>query len=191
MACNVGVSLVTTSQVCLLNSDVLSLSVNWLTPLSTYLAENPDELVAPVLLTDDGSVQHAGMHVDVDLSSSLPRCVHSLKGLDPSQLNELSANSSPYSVDALSGAALIFEKSRFLSIGGFQPVFGRGDFEDLELSLRWKRLYKSKLTIIPDSRLLHLERQSIDSQETPLSQWRLMLNAWFAKRCCPELQESV
>ena len=41
-------------------------------------------------------------------------------------------------VFALSGALLAFNRDLFMRLGGFEPIFGRGDFEDLDLSLRWK-----------------------------------------------------
>ena len=34
---------------------------------------------------------------------------------------------------------LMFERDRYLGMGGLDPSFGRGDFEDLELSQRWKQ----------------------------------------------------
>ena len=108
LACNCGVQAAETEKVFLMNSDILPLSANWLPPLITSLEDDPNAVVAPVLLTDEGCIQHAGMTFDFESPGSRPRCVHPFKGLDPSYLNKFSTNMAPYSVDALSGAALMF-----------------------------------------------------------------------------------
>ena len=111
----------------------------------------------------------------------LPACVHLFKGLDVYQLQQLSPDGMPYDVELLSGAALLFERERFLGLGGFNPVFGRGDFEDLELSRRWQQM-GGRLQVVPSSRLTHLERQSITHTIDPMNQWRSVLNAWHAQQ---------
>ena len=182
LACNCGVHLSETNIIFLMNSDVFPTRENWLEPLVSCIRDAPESLVAPLLVTDEGQIQHAGMHCDFNKSGFLPRCLHSLKGLHCSQLDQLTTDMRPYQVEALSGAALMFEKTRFLGIGGFDPVFGRGDFEDLDLSLRWKKNFGAHLTLVPESRLVHLERQSFNSIENPLDEWRSLLNAWHAKK---------
>jgi GT2 family glycosyltransferase len=116
----------------------------------------------------------------------LPACVHSLKGLDEAQLKQRYPEELPYEASVLSGAALMFDRERFLASGGFNPVFGRGDFEDLEFSLRWRR-NGGRLMVVPSSRLIHLERQSITHDVDVLAQWRGVVNAWQAKNLCLEL----
>ena len=185
LACNSGVLAVETPYACLLNSDVLPIQPGWLQPLFRTLLMLPEALVAPLLLTDDGRIQHAGMTAQSLGLGDLPACIHSLKGLDPSQLKTLSPDGLPYDVELLSGAALMFERQRFLELGGFDPVFGRGDFEDLDFSIRWKRA-GGRLQLVPSARLTHLERQSITHMVDPMAQWRAVLNAWQAKALCAD-----
>ena len=185
LACNSGVLAAETPYVCLLNSDVLPIQPGWLQPLFRTLLMVPEAVVAPLLLTDDGRIQHAGMTAQPLGLLDLPACVHTLKGLDPSQLKTLSPDGLPYEVDLLSGAALMFERQRFLELGGFSPVFGRGDFEDLDFSIRWKRA-GGRLQLVPSARLTHLERQSITHNVDPMAQWRAALNAWQAKNLCAD-----
>ena len=83
---------------------------------------------------------------------------------------------------------LMFERDRFLGMGGFDPSFGRGDFEDLELSQRWKR-QQGDLVVVPQSRLMHLERQSMDNSANEQTEWRLQANAWLAMELCPNLAQ--
>ena len=82
LACNCGVLAADTSLVCLLNSDVLPIQPDWLQPLYRTLLVEPDAVVAPLLLTDEGLIQHAGMTAQNLGVQHLPACVHSLKGLD-------------------------------------------------------------------------------------------------------------
>ena len=186
LACNCGVLAAETPYVCLLNSDVLPILPGWLQPLFRTLLMVPEAMVAPLLLTDDGRIQHAGMTVQPLGLRDLPACVHTLKGLDPAQVQALSPDDLPYDVELLSGAALMFERRRFLELGGFNPVFGRGDFEDLDFSLRWRQA-GGRLQLVPRSRLTHLERQSITHVQNHMAQWRGLINAWQAKALCPEL----
>ena len=188
LACNSGVLAAETPYVCLLNSDVLPFQPGWLQPLFRTLLMVPEAMVAPLLLTDDGRIQHAGMTVQPLGLRDLPACVHTLKGLDPAQVQALSPDDLPYDVELLSGAALMFERRRFLELGGFNPVFGRGDFEDLDFSLRWLQA-GGRLQLVPRSRLTHLERQSITHVQNHMAQWRGLINAWQAKALCA--QESM
>ncbi len=186
LACNIGVQSAQTPYVCLLNSDVLPIKPGWLQPLFRSLLLTPEALLAPLLLTDEGKIQHAGMEVQPLGMQGLPACVHSLKGLDEAQLKQRYPEELPYEASVLSGAALMFEREQFLASGGFDPVFGRGDFEDLEFSLRWRR-NGGRLMVVPSARLIHLERQSITHDVEVLAQWRGVVNAWQAKDLCLEL----
>ena len=91
---------------------------------------------------------------------------------------------------AVSGAVLAFQRDTFLHAGGFDPIFGRGDFEDLELSLRWKRL-SGPLFQVHSASLYHIERQSMNVVESDLKEWRARFNALCAMRLCPELSEGI
>ena len=63
-------------------------------------------------------------------------------------------------------------------------------FEDLELSLRWKRLC-GPLFQVSSTSLCHLERQSMNVVESDLKEWRARFNALCAMRLCPELSEGI
>ena len=164
----------------------------WILVMLARLQADPDALVAPMLLYDSGLLQHFGMHVGFDGSQSnpIPCNFHSLKGLHPSQLCLDDALDGIREPQAVSGAVLAFQRDTFLHAGGFDPIFGRGDFEDLELSLRWKRLC-GPLFQVRSASLCHLERQSMNFVESDLKDWRARFNALFAMRLCPELSEGM
>jgi len=187
MACNVGVLQAQTQRVCLLNSDVLPIEAGWLDSLCSDLACEPRALLAPLLVYETGLIQHAGMGLSwPEQLDGLPACVHPFKGLSMDQLPAEAFEASPRDVSLLSGAALLFGREHFLALGGFDPVFGRGDFEDLELSLRWRRSL-GPVQLELRSRLTHLERQSISREPDRLAQWRQRLNSWMAMQLCDEL----
>ena len=190
MACNIGTQAARADVVVLMNSDVFPDSRCWIDVLLQRLRTDPEALVAPMLSYETGLVQHFGMHIGFDgpKTDPIPCNFHSFKGLHPSQLRLQVAADGLREPQAISGAVLAFQRDIFLSAGGFDPVFGRGDFEDLELSMRWKRLC-GPLLQDASARLLHLERQSMHVVASDLGVWRGRFNALCAMRLCPELCE--
>ena len=81
-------------------------------------------------------------------------------------------------VFALTGALLTFNRDLFMNLGGFEPIFGRGDFEDLDLSLRWKEEL-GPLLISLKTQMVHLERQTMNVLASEKRQWQERFNA-----CC-------
>jgi len=175
-----------------MNSDVFPISKGWIDVLHARLQADPDALVAPMLLYESGLLQHFGMHVGFDgfQTNPIPCNFHSLKGLHSSQLRLDNALDEIHEPLAVSGAVLAFQRDTFLHAGGFDPIFGRGDFEDLELSLRWKRL-SGPLFQVCSASLHHIERQSMNVVESDLKEWRARFNALCAMRLCPELSEGI
>ena len=188
MASNIGVQAAQTPLVCLMNSDVMPIAPGWLSPLHQRIQMHPEQLLAPLLVYDNGLIQHAGMITEVQDNGcrGFPANIHPYKGLSLEELERSNPDCVPYQAKSLSAAMLFFERDRFLDLGGFNPAFGRGDFEDLELSLRWKK-YQGELWMIPQSRLMHLERQSMPSGAEESVAWNLQVNAWLAMELCPEL----
>jgi len=188
MACNIGVHMAETPLVCLMNSDVMPIDPGWLDPLYQRIQAYPEQLLSPLLVYDTGLIQHAGMITDVQDNGcrGFPANIHLFKGLSVEQLEQSNSHLVPCQCESLSGAMLLFSRDCFLKIGGFHPAFGRGDFEDLELSQRWKQ-QQGQLWLVPQSRLMHLERQSMPSGVDEAEAWRLQANAWLAMELCPDL----
>ena len=191
MACNVGVQAARADVVVLMNSDVFPDSSGWIDTLLDRLQTYSGALLAPYLSYETGELQHFGMHVGFEGSKNapIPCNFHSFKGLHPAQLCLGVHMDGLQEPEAISGAVLAFYRDDFLYAGGFDPIFGRGDFEDLELSLRWKRLC-GPLLQDASARLIHLERQSMNVVESDLRLWRGRFNALCALRLCPELWEA-
>ena len=188
MACNIGVQAAQTPLVCLMNSDVMPITPGWLGPLHQHIQEHPDHLLGPMLVYDNGLIQHVGMTTKVQDNGcrGFPANIHPYKGLSVAELQQGNPELSPFAVESLSAAMLMFERERFLELGGFHPAFGRGDFEDLELSQRWSE-HQGELWMVPQACLLHLERQSMGSGTEESDEWSLQANAWLAMELCPNL----
>jgi GT2 family glycosyltransferase len=167
--------------VCFLNSDVFAMpapagvEASWLDRLARHLTLRPDlGAVGPLLLFEDGSVQHQGLAY-----APIPRLggwrfpVHPRKGWRPDP-----ALRGLHEVPALTAACLLLRRKLALELGGFDEAYAIGDFEDSDLcqKLAARGL---RCALDHDVRLYHLERKS---QAAPQQRWRANLtlfNAWL------------
>jgi GT2 family glycosyltransferase len=163
--------------VCFLNSDAFPDSPNWLARLCARLEVRPElGVVGPLLLHEDGSVQHQGM-----TWQALPQFGnwyfndHIRLGMKPP--GEGGVQESP----AITGACMVMRTDLAKEIGGFDESYVVGDFEDSDLCLRLReRGFGSAVDL--DIRVCHLGRKSQPSAE---NRWRMNLilyNAWLHHR---------
>ena len=191
MACNIGVNAVQTERVVLMNSDVMPVRPGWLETMRTIWASNPTALLSGILLYDNYTVQHAGMTLAFSGSkrSPIPCNIHTMKGVSLKQFLKDSSSDDLIDVYALTGALLAFNRDLFLALGGFDPIFGRGDFEDLDLSLRWKE--KTGALLISQTVLMvHLERQTMNVLDSEKRQWQERFNACCSLHLNQQIQQS-
>lgn len=171
-ASNVGLAAARGATLCFLNSDAFPLHPGWLPALAARLAA--DErlgIVGPLLLREDGTVQHEGMAFH-----RLPRhgnwffSHHLREGLRPEGEGLAPAL-------AVTGACMVMPTALARTLGGFDPRYVIGDFEDSDLCLRARREGYG-CAVDRDVRLCHLGRRSQGSAE---ERWRMNLvlfNAW-------------
>jgi tetratricopeptide (TPR) repeat protein/GT2 family glycosyltransferase len=174
---NIGASYAKGEYLILLNSDVFPKSKGWAVKMAEFYAALPEiGTLAPKLLYEDESIQHAGMYFD---RTKFPfwLTLHYYKGFPNSY--ELAQNSR--SVPAVTGACLMIRKSLYEQVGGLSTDYIIGDFEDSDLCFKCTNLgYKS--WYVANIELYHLERQSM-----PLSNIYSGSLAW---RCNANLHES-
>jgi GT2 family glycosyltransferase len=176
--CNLGLGHARGAFVCFLNSDVFPLDTLWLDRLLAPLDDAAVGVAGALLVFPDGSTQHAGMRYE-----SIPEMggwlfpTHPGKGL---RFPQESQEEVP--VPALTGACLAMQRALATELGGFDPDFVIGDFEDADLCER-VRARGLGCVLVPSARLVHFERQS---QGAATESWRrnlTLLNAWsFARR---------
>jgi GT2 family glycosyltransferase len=160
----------------LLNSDVMPKQDGWITALKTAYQSLPKVgAIAPKLLFEDESIQHAGI-----IPYRLPPYrylwfnSHPGKGLPGS----LMAESSPTQMPAVTGACMMVERELYLQQEGLSEDYILGDFEDSDFCFQLHQLGLQNY-YIPTVEMYHLERQSqILIGESCWRQSLTLYNAW-------------
>jgi GT2 family glycosyltransferase len=129
---------------CFLNPDAL-VQPGWLDPLVETLESDGTGAAVPMLLNTDGTIQEAGSVVDsVGWTQALG------SGADADQFEYRFRRE----VDYGSAACLLIERETFAEAGGFDPVYGVGYFEDVDLAFKLKE--RGLATVYePRSRVIH------------------------------------
>jgi O-antigen biosynthesis protein len=130
---------------CFLNSDAM-VEPDWLDPLVEVLKEDPTAGAAiPMFLNPDGTIQEAGSVID---SVGWPHA------LGAGESAKAFAHRFRREIDYGSAACLLIERETFRDAGGFDPVYGVGYFEDVDLSFKLKE--RGLRTMYePRSRVVH------------------------------------
>ncbi|MFM7244802.1 MAG: glycosyltransferase [Planctomycetaceae bacterium] len=147
-SCNRGAAVATGEYLVLLNNDTVPLP-GWLPPLIDTFRDFPQAgAVGGKLLFPDGRLQEAGGIIFADASA----CHFGREHPDPS--------SQPFNhvrpVDYVSGALLATPRSLFLTLGGFDPAFAPGYYEDTDFCFRL-RDQGYEVLCQPASTIVHVE----------------------------------
>ena len=158
---NLGAAMARGSYLLLLNSDILPAEPGWLSKLVAFL-ESDEKIgaVAPKLLYEDDSIQHAGLYFDRPSGAATWSNEHYFKGLH----RDFPPANIARSVPAITGACLLIETELYRNLGGLAGGYVRGDYEDSDLCLRLHERDK-ECWYFPGAELYHLEGQSYPSVE--------------------------
>jgi GT2 family glycosyltransferase len=161
IANNLGASVATGRLLLLLNSDVLPERPGWLGELVRFYDATPEiGALAPKLVYEDDSLQHAGLYFDRPVGSHVWSNEHYFKGLH----RDLPAANVARRVPAVTGACMLLSTALFRELGGLRGEYVQGDYEDSDLCLRLaKRGLES--WYLPSVALYHLEGESYPSEE--------------------------
>jgi GT2 family glycosyltransferase len=170
---NIGLAHARGAFVGFVNSDVFPGTPDWMPRLAARLQAEPTlGAVGPLLLYEDGSVQHEGMVFQpIPALGDLRFPHHHRKGWRPRAITGLVRE------ELITGACLVMRRDLARDLGGFDESYVIGDFEDTDLclKLRERGLF---CAIDHDVWLYHLERKS---QPGTGQRWRMNLtlyNAW-------------
>ncbi len=119
---NLGVRHAVAPTVVLLNTDV-EVTAGWLGPLLETLQRSGVAIVAPASVDGDGEIVELGASVTVDGH------VHVRTVLPPG-----SPEGRPVVVAHASASCWVFRAAWFERVGGFDPAYGLGYYEDLDLT---------------------------------------------------------
>lgn len=176
-ACNAGLSVAQGSHVCFLNSDVFSLEADWIDMLLADFARDPSVgIVGPLLLFEDGTIQHQGMRYE-----RLPEFSHWLFPMHPGKGSRPTSSKTLALHPAITGACMVMPRQLALDLDGFDESYIIGDFEDSDLCIRARDL-GAACAVDHGVTLYHLERKSQASAAEP---WRMnvtLYNAWLHQR---------
>ena len=170
---NAGLAIARGRHVALVNSDVFPIAPDDFDRLAARLDADPGlGAVGPLLLFEDGAVQHQGMAFErVAEYADMHFPLHPRKGLLPP------ADAGLHDAPAITGACMVLRREELARMGGLDPAFLVGDFEDADLCLRLAAAGR-RVAVDHGVRMYHLERQSQAGAE---QRWRMNLtlcNAW-------------
>ena len=175
---NAAVAHATGEHLLFLNSDVFPERHGWLEKMVAAHNEGGGAAATGAkLLYEDGALQHAGMYWERDRASGDWRTLHFHKGMP----GTFAAANEARPVPALTGACLLVGRSEYEAVGGFDPAYVLGDFEDSDLCIRLQESGRP-CRYEPAAELVHLERQSFGPRSDALAgDGRLAYNRWLFK----------
>jgi GT2 family glycosyltransferase len=169
---NTGAELARGRLLLLLNSDVLPDGPGWVEELAAFLDETPNAgAVAPKLLFEDGSLQHAGLYFERAEGASLWSNEHYFKGLHGTH----PAANVTRRVPAITAACMMLATDLYRDIGGLLGQYVQGDYEDSDLCMRL-RARDLDTWYLASVALFHLEGQSYP---TPMRVSNGEYNKWL------------
>jgi GT2 family glycosyltransferase len=144
-----------------LNNDTETVQPEWLQFLLEEALRPEVGAVAPLLLYRDGRVQHAGAAIGLHDYAG-----HPFAGLTPAQPTPFGqAGAGTRNWLAVTAACLMVERSKFLSVGGFDERFVVAG-NDVDLGLRLTAVGHRSLCVSP-ARLVHDESRSRGTRVDP------------------------
>lgn len=169
---NAAAALARGRKLLLLNSDVLPAAPGWLSTMAEFFDATPQiGALAPKLLYEDDSLQHAGMYFLRAPGADVWENMHYFKGL----ARGTPAANVARPVPTVTAACLMLERERYEQLGGLRGQFVQGDYEDSDLCLRLGELGLESW-YLPAAELYHLEAQSYPSE---LRRTTTAYNTWL------------
>jgi GT2 family glycosyltransferase len=147
--------------ICLLNNDTEVLANDWLMELMRYAVRPDIGAAGAKLLYDDGSIQHAGVIIGICEAAG-----HAHRFERSDEPGYFAQTHIAHVVSAVTAACLVVEKSKFLSVGGFDAEHLAIAYNDVDLCLKleragWRNMY------VPHATLLHHESKSRGQDFSP------------------------
>ena len=143
---NFGVRNSATETVVIMNSD-LQVTPKWLSPLLAVIEQHTAAIAAPLYLDGDGNTIESGASITSDGHVLGSRT--SGVGLKP--------------VDHVSAACWAFNKQWFEAMGGFDPTYGLGYYEDVDL-VNVARSRNERVVVVNDCAVIHHTGGTFDSE---------------------------
>lgn len=180
-SCNLGAQSARGRYLVFLNNDTL-VQPGWLdTLLKTFSTVNKLGVVGAKLLNADGSLQESGGLIwRLGDGANLGRGSHA----DEPRFNYLR------DVDYVSGAVLMLPRELFQQLGGFDPEFAPGYYEDTDLCFRVRQA-GYRVMVQPKAAVIHLEGQTSgrDVSGTGMKRFQAINHRKFVRRWASVLSQ--
>lgn len=168
---NFAVNLAPDGIVILLNDDMEVIAPDWIQRMACLAARPHIGAVGALLLYPEGKIQHAGMVMG--FHGSVGQIFH---GIEPNGTEYAGFASVQRNYSAVTGAAIAFRKSVFVSLGGFDEQFTT-DYNDVDFCLRCIRAgYRVVQT--PAARLYHFHNSSFKRSCDDAHERELFIKRW-------------
>lgn len=133
---------------CLLNNDIEVTSPDWLSIMATQAIRDDVGAVGAQLLYPDGRIQHAGVVIGVGNAAG-----HAHRFVQPQEEGYFRRHMLPQFTSAVTGACIVVDRERFLSVGGLDERNFAVAYNDVDLCLRlnqsgWQSLYEPRAVLI-------------------------------------------
>lgn len=169
---NLGVAVVTTPQVLLLNDDIEAGADGWLDEMASASAVAGGGPVGACLVYEDGRVQHLGQV----FAAGLPG--HLLAGRPLTDPRVIDFRSEDRVCSALTAACLLMGVELFGEVGGMSPAFPI-NYNDTDLCLKARRS-GARCTVATGALLSHYESRSRDAAVTD-AEIRQLWRRWWGE----------
>ncbi|MBP3924574.1 glycosyltransferase [bacterium] len=161
----------------LMNNDMM-VTENWLD--SSYNLISEDEtigIVGSLNLGPDGDVQEYGASIS-DTGNAYMNCMHKKKF----NIDDLK----PVECDYCSGCSILFLKSDWDNLNGFDEKFSPAYYEDTDFNFRVRYVLNKKVICDPKSRIYHYRNMTYSENASILSEKN---RAYFLQKWGKQLEE--
>jgi GT2 family glycosyltransferase len=154
-----------------LNNDTEVKGLGWLREMKAVAQLPTVGAVGAKLLLENGNIQHSGI-----VGLGIGVAGNAGFGLDPADKVYYSYLQVMHEVLAVTGACLMVEKSKFLSVNGFDEANVPNGFGDVDFCLRLKE-NKLSSVYVPNAILMHKESSTRKASFEVYERW-YMLKRW-------------
>jgi len=156
--------------VVLLNDDMEIISEDWLEQMLMWFEQDNVGCVGSQLLFPDNTIQHAGV-VFFDIGPGHP--YYSEPNTNSGYLGSIQY-AREYS--AVTGACMMFKRSEFLEVGGFDPDFHM-NYNDVDFCWKLRIQLGKRIVYTPEAKLFHYE--SVSKGETSPKELEAINEKWI------------
>lgn len=135
----------------LLNNDTEVLQADWLKTLVGYAEVAGAGVVGPLLVYDDGRVQHAGVVMGL---GNMP-AEHIYIGMNPKSSVLLERLRLTQNYSAVTGACLLVRRQDYLAVGGLDEENLPRPYQDIDFCLKISEKLGKRIVWTPEVKLIH------------------------------------